>query len=190
MKAKFEEGDLRNLSDIELLQGYRQTRDGNYFQEVFRRYGEKIRSGCVRFFRGNGAMAEDAAQETFRKALEKIDSCATENLGGWLYMIAKHCCIDLHRKQWQSLNEDVSTRPESPDALIAQEKEVQIDELNQRINQLDEKQRISLKLYLQGYSYKEISQITQYKEKEVKSAIQASKENLKKGYLENEREKA
>ena len=183
--------DLRNLSDAELLHAYSQCRDGNYFQEVFRRYSGKIRSGCVQFFKGDSAMGEDAAQETFRKALEKIDSCASENVGGWLYMIAKHCCIDLHRKQWPSLpNSEVSNPARSWNVggitLVEQEKEIHMEELRQRINQLNEKQRISLKLYLEGYSYKEISKITPYNEKEVKSAIQASKENLRKWYLERE----
>jgi RNA polymerase sigma factor (sigma-70 family) len=121
--------------------------------------------------------------------LEKIPHSVIENLGGWLYTIAKHSCIDLYRKRWVSLesvsgNQDTSLIVKDTH-LQDQEKEIQLQQIRQKINQLVEKQRICLKLYLEGYSYEEIFQITHYTKKEVKSAIQAGKENIKKSFLQN-----
>ncbi len=180
---------LQDLKDSELLDAFKRTADSRYFQEIFHRYHEKIRNGCLKFFRGNDALAEDATQDAFVKALEKIQQCAIDNIGGWLYTVARHSCIDIYRRQMVSLD----SSPSNPDmmpktngtALQAQEKESQLLKLRQLLNELDEKQRICLKLYLEGYSYKEISNLTQFSEKAVKSAIQAGKENIKKGFLLN-----
>ncbi|MCI0604305.1 RNA polymerase sigma factor [bacterium] len=175
---------LQNLKDSELLDAFKRTAESIYFQEIYRRYREKIRNGCLKFFRGNDALAEDATQDAFVKALEKIRQCAIDSIGGWLYTVAKHSCIDIYRRQMISLNSSSSNLDRIPkingSELRAQEKESKLLKLRQLLNELDEKQRICLKLYLEGYSYKEISKLTQLNEKAVKSAIQTGKENIKK----------
>ena len=175
-----EESIFRDLTDSELLVGYKNTGDNNYFQELFHRYQGKIRGACLKFFRGNYALAEDAAQNTFAKALEKARDSTVSNCGGWLFTIAKHCCIDIHRKSSGKVRFVSSNEENTEEAIISgdQEKKIEIQQLIEKINKLSDKQRISMKLYLEGYSYQEIAELTQYSEKEVKSAIQTGKENL------------
>jgi RNA polymerase sigma factor (sigma-70 family) len=178
-----EEKVFRDLTDAELLVGYKNTGDNNYFQELFHRYQGKIRGACLKFFRGNQAIAEDATQNTFAKALEKARDSTISSVAGWLFTIAKNCCIDIHRKNYSDMYSRSSSEDSNLEVAITdevQEKNVEVQELLRKINELSDKQRISLKLYLNGYSYQEIAQITQYTEKEVKSAIQTGKENLRK----------
>jgi RNA polymerase sigma factor (sigma-70 family) len=180
VEGSLEENALSHLNDAELLVGYKNTGDNTYFQELFQRYRQKIYGACLKFFRGNHALAEDAAQNTFAKALEKAREVTVSNFAGWLFTMAKHCCIDIHRKRCGEMR-FVSSDEDNTEEGIAnadQEKKIEIQELIQKINQLGDKQRICVKLYLQGYSYQEIAEVTRYSEKEVKSAIQTGKENL------------
>ncbi|HSE42129.1 MAG TPA: RNA polymerase sigma factor [Acidobacteriota bacterium] len=184
-----DENVLRDLDDAELLVGYKNTGDNKYFQELFQRYQRKIHGACLKFFRGNRALAEDASQNTFAKALEKAKETTVSSVAGWLFTMAKNCCIDIYRKQSTQVsssedpnNEQGGVTPET------QDKNIEILELIQQINQLSDKQRISIKLYLEGHSYQEIAKVTLYSEKEVKSAIQTGKENLRKFFRGKERE--
>ncbi len=183
-----EERELKELKDSELLEGYRSTGDNRYFQEVFGRYKAKIQSACLKFFRRNRSLAEDAMQDTFLKALQGAGQEGVHNAGGWLLRVAMNSCIDIHRKERAAIMETHSET--DPDLMAAasiqetQQEEARVQELIQRINELGHKQRVCLKLYVEGYSYREIARMTRYNEKEIKSAIQTGKGNLKKSFKE------
>ncbi|MCI0617112.1 RNA polymerase sigma factor [bacterium] len=183
-----EKKELKELKDSELLEGYRSTGDNYYVQEVFGRHKGKIQSVCLKFFRRNRSLAEDAMQDTFLKALRGAGQEDIQNAGSWLIRVAMNSCIDIHRKERAAILESHS---ETDSVLIAavtnratQQKKTRVQELLQKINELGQKQRVCLKLYLEGYSYQEIARITQYSEKEIKSAIQTGKGNLKKSFSE------
>jgi RNA polymerase sigma factor (sigma-70 family) len=141
----------------------------------------------MKFFHGNQSLAEDAAQDTFLKALQAASQDTIHNVGGWLLKVAKNSCIDIHRKERIVIIESHSEMDPifvERGSNAIQEMETRIRELIQRINELGQKQKVCLKLYLEGYSYQEIARITHYSEKEIKSAIQTGKENLKKSFNE------
>lgn len=179
-----EKNELHRLKDAELLEGFRATGDNRYFKEIYGRYKRKIQSACLRFFRRNRSLAEDATQDTFLKALQGASQDNIHNVGSWLFRVAMNSCIDIHRKERAAI---FKSHSETDPALIAavvtnqeaQRTETRIQELIQWINELGQKQRACLKLYLEGYSYQEIARITHYSEKEIKSAIQTGKENLR-----------
>ncbi len=181
-----DENALQRLKDTELLEGYKSTGDNRYFQEIFGRYRRKIQIACLKFFRGNWSLAEDAAQDTFLKALQGAGQDTIHNVGGWLFRVARNSCIDIHRKERAAIFESRSETDPALGVAGANQETPQTDtrirELTQRINELGQKQRISLKLYLEGYTYQEIARLTHYSEKEVKSAIQTGKENLRKSF--------
>ena len=174
------------MNDSELLEGYRSTGNNHYFQEVFVRHKGKLQSVCLKFFRRNRSLAEDAMQDTFLKALRAAGNEDIHNAGSWLVRVAMNSCIDIHRKEHAAILESHSEMDSvfigSTSNKETEQKEIQAQELLQKINELGEKQRVCLKLYLEGYSYQEIAKITQYSEKEIKSAIQTGKGNLKKSF--------
>jgi len=173
-------------SDDELLAEFRRTGDGEHFGELFRRHRPRLYQRCLWFFNGDRALAEETAQDTFVRALEKAPHVAVENIQAWLYEVAKNLAIDKLRQLKVSAT---GRAPEVPPTglrvggttLEAQEKTAYLQELRDLINGLGEKQRVCLKLaYVDGCRYEEIGRLTGYSEKEVKSALQAGRENLKK----------
>jgi RNA polymerase sigma-70 factor (ECF subfamily) len=88
-----------------------------------------------------------------------------------------------------SLIEDDFFADESDDRLNEKlEKDALIDQLTMVLEELKQEQRLCIQLfYIQKKSYEEITQITQYNLKEVKSHLQNGRRNLK-ILLENRKE--
>ena len=55
------------ISDEEVARRFQETRDPQWFGELFTRYRKKVYFAC-RVFHSDGAAAEDATQETFLRA--------------------------------------------------------------------------------------------------------------------------
>ena len=59
------------------------------FNELYRRYGERILNFLYRFLYGDEETAQDLLQDTFVKVIDKADSFdATKRFSTWLYTIA------------------------------------------------------------------------------------------------------
>lgn len=89
--------------------------DENAFTPLVESYQAAIYNLCYRML-GDGAEAEDAAQETFLRAyaqLRRYDR--TRSFKTWLFSIASHHCIDRLRKRrltWLSIeDEDLAPHP-------------------------------------------------------------------------------
>src|SRR5271154_4735556 len=86
------------VSDEEVVRRFRETGDNAWFAEIFARHGRKVYFAC-RGFSWDAAAAEDATQETFLRAYEKLNQFSGGDLCGWLMRIAKNICIDHWRKR-------------------------------------------------------------------------------------------
>ena len=86
-----------SLSDEEVLRRFRETKDSACFGELFARHRHKVYLAC-RAFSSDGAAAEDATQETFLRAYERLDQFHGGDFAGWLMRIARNICID----QWRN----------------------------------------------------------------------------------------
>lgn len=73
--------------------------DASAFEELVRLYQADV----WRFLRhqvGDGALAEDLAQETFLRAYRHLSGFAFRSkFSTWLFQIARHAAIDAHRKE-------------------------------------------------------------------------------------------
>jgi RNA polymerase sigma-70 factor, ECF subfamily len=138
--------------------------------------------------------AADAVQDSFMKALRALPSFHGDSLKAWLLRIVINTCYDLLRRERrlplealtdESAYED-DAQPthqpvdpqESPQAFAERsELHTQI-ELGLRI--LPSEQRVVLMLYdMQGYSYEEISEITQMPLGTVKSRLNRARLKLR-----------
>src|SRR6266540_7302187 len=99
------------LCDSDLVAAIREG-DDSAFEEVYRRYSERIRAYVYGMVREHGR-AEDVMQEVFLSALRRLRATdASIALRPWLYEIAKNASIDVFRRT--SRAEEVSI---SSDAL-------------------------------------------------------------------------
>ncbi|NQV33106.1 MAG: sigma-70 family RNA polymerase sigma factor [Phycisphaeraceae bacterium] len=108
-------------------------------------------------------LAEDAAQDAFVKAYEKLGTLQNpDRFGAWLMQIARNLALDsLRQKKRQaeqvSLSENIDVPDPSSNKLLTHE---HTDLLNCVLKLPDhERQTIALK-YFEGYSAKEVAHIT------------------------------
>ena len=96
--ATFDEADLSELTDEQLLITYRESGDRDYFSQLVHRYEQELYSYLRRYL-GNSEAAEDAFQTTFLQVHLKCSQFrADRKVRPWLYTIATNQAIDLQRR--------------------------------------------------------------------------------------------
>ncbi len=145
-----------------------------------------------------GITADDVIQEVSIRIIKILESDREiENLSSYIYRTAANVIVDLARKHKRHLNDvtlpgqheeddiyhaDLISPESEPDQLVV-DQEIQVKIL-ETIETLPESRRIAVKLRLQGYSVKEMSELTGwpfYKAENLsKRAMAALKEKLKK----------
>ncbi len=89
--------DNGKRSDLELLTAFCGG-DERAFAELYVRRKSEIYTFCMRMLDGDPDAASDAFQETFIKVYEKANTFREgTNVLGWLYMIARNTCLNVHR---------------------------------------------------------------------------------------------
>lgn len=126
----------------------------------------------------NREKAEDIVQETFMKMWSKVRAIDYKKGKSYLFTTAYHTMIDLIRKDKKivDMEEEASMRILSEYNQYSDLNEV----LNEAVSHLPEIQRsvIMLRDY-EGYSYKEIGEITSLNESQVKVYIYRARKFLK-----------
>lgn len=168
---------MTEFSDENLL-GAHQRGDTTAFEEIVRRYGDRL-LGYLRRMSRDHQQAEDYFQETFRRVHEKAGTFeGRSSFKSWLYRIASNVALDGIRKvnrepQMTSLTtnrEDDSQAPlevsravvslERDDPYEAAVRTEQVGQVQRAIEELPERQRATLVLaYYQGLSYREVSEV-------------------------------
>lgn len=128
--------------------------------------------------------SEDIMQDTFTKMWEKHESVNYAKAKSYLYTTAYHTMLDIIKKEKRlSIEEEIETTSHTYNQYS------DISEiLNEAIKRLPASQRASLMLRdYEGYSYKEIEEITGLKESQVKVYIYRARKSLKEyiGSIEN-----
>lgn len=177
--------NLSVLTDPELIARYKFTLDKNYVGELFKRYSHLVLGLCINYFK-NKDEAKDALIQIFEKLFEELRKREVENFPGWLTFVSRNHCISVLRKRKTEFERktDYSYSEEkfveSYEGLRHDEKEIQLQQLEEAVKQLDYEQRICIELfYLKERSYNEISAATGFSLKEVKSYLQNGKRNLR-----------
>lgn len=128
---------------------------------LYKQYCDGMFCVAMRFLK-NADDAEDVLQEAFIKAFQKIHQFKGEvTFGAWLKKIVVNRSIDfLKSKNQRTVELDESYMHVTDDETWAVNEEVDITEVMKRIEELPEKYRFVVQLYLvEGYDHSEISQI-------------------------------
>jgi RNA polymerase sigma-70 factor (ECF subfamily) len=88
---------MTELSDPELLIRYR-TGEPGALEALFERHESPLYCFLLGILK-NPHQAEDALQETFVRALERLDGVDPEHLRGWLFTVAYHQAMLLRRRE-------------------------------------------------------------------------------------------
>jgi RNA polymerase sigma-70 factor (ECF subfamily) len=89
-----------------------QAGDVAAYEELFRRHHTSVKRVCARRL-GNQVEADEVAQATFVRALERIDQCLGERrFGAWVQVIAQRLCLDMIRARTRTIPDDDPLRDE------------------------------------------------------------------------------
>ena len=135
--------------------------DAKAQMELYNLYCKAMFLVAKRYMKDDMA-AEDVMQDAFIKAFKKIETYKGEvSFGAWLKRIVINQSIDeLKKKRLElvSINQEVHHVPDEEDWQV--EDGTTMQQIVNCINQLKEKYRVVLSLYLlEGYDHQEISQV-------------------------------
>ena len=181
---------LSDMSDDELIKCYKQTKDVDCIGELYKRYTGFTFSICIKYL-DDKEKSRDAVLEIFEELLEKLLIHDVSNFKSWLYSVTKNYCLLAFRnsKQHVSFIEDFLLHQNISDDnnYDIETQENNYKKLEKALSQLKEEQKKCVELfYIKNKSYIEITEITGYTIKDVKSYIQNGKRNLKNFMLNND----
>lgn len=173
---------VRKLSDEDIISLYKEKQWTSCIDELYQRYSHMVFGVCMKYVK-QIENAEDLTLSLFASLSEKLLHHQVQHFKSWLYVSARNSSLMFIRsnKKDVSLIEDDFFADESDDRLNEKlEKDALIDQLTMVLEELKQEQRLCIQLfYIQKKSYEEITQITQYNLKEVKSHLQNGRRNLK-----------
>lgn len=136
----------------------------------------------ARRFLSDQLEAEDAMQEAFIKAFEKLHQFTGEvSFGAWLKRIVINKCLDrlkARKMEMIALNEQILSSVEEDDNWEVADG-IGVEEVKKRMQQLPEKYRYPLMLYLiEGYDHEEISEILDITQVASRTLVHRGKKKL------------
>lgn len=171
---------MRELSDIEIISRFGSNRNAA-LEELYNRYATLVYGVCLKYL-GSRDDSLDAVTDIFTFIGDKILSYEIINFKSWLYSVAKNHCLMKIRKDKRDQNalSDYLEDPESA-YLDVSDQDLTTELVEMAITQLSPEQKICVELfYYDKKSYSEITDITGFDYKSVKSYLQNGKIKLKK----------
>ena len=167
------------MNEKELIQRCKNN-EYNAQMKVYHMYKHQMYNSSVRILRSRED-SEDIVQESFIKAFEKIHQVKDDvKLGAWLRRIVVNASLDAVRKRkYQFEWNDLTIVEERVQEEVEDYDEISIETIREGINQLKEKYRVILILYLiEDYTHKEISDMLSLNESTVRNQYRRGKQQL------------
>ena len=86
----------------------RAATDVDAFAELYRRYAGPVRRYCAFRIRDRSSI-EDVTSQVFVQALEGLRTSAVSNVRSWIFTIAHHKIVDMHRRYRETVDIDETT---------------------------------------------------------------------------------
>lgn len=171
------------IPDEVLLKKYKQTHDLAVLGTLYQRYMDLVYGVCLKYYM-DGEQAKDSVMQIFEELIDKLKKHEVDNFKSWLYQVAKNHCLMYLRTP-----KNLKTVEFNPAHMQNQEhvhlngvfeKEENFIKLEYCLTTLSPDQKEAIKLfYLDGKCYNDIVTITGQDWKQVRSAIQNGRRNLK-----------
>lgn len=180
--------DQSALTDEELIAAYRLKNDKQAVGILFNRYAHLVFGVCMKYLK-DADESKDAVLQIFEKLHTDLRKHEVQKFSYWLHRVAQNFCLMQLRSNQAAKNradrfvQDEKAMAEDLDhdhLKKANEREYELQLLEEAVSTLNEEQRICIELfYLKEKCYNEISELTGFDFKQVKSYIQNGKRNLK-----------
>lgn len=180
--------DQSTLTDEELIAAYRLKNDKQAVGILFNRYAHLVFGVCMKYLK-DADESKDAVLQIFEKLHTDLRKHEVQKFSYWLHRVAQNFCLMQLRSNQAAKNradrfvQDEKAMAEDLDhdhLKKANEREYELQLLEEAVSTLNEEQRICIELfYLKEKCYNEISELTGFDFKQVKSYIQNGKRNLK-----------
>lgn len=168
----------KQFDDASLVEAFKKEASNRILSEIYTRYGHLVMGVCLKYMK-NKQDAEDITMHVFETLPNKLMRSEIQYFKSWLYRVTCNECLMILRKKGIPTSDNLEFAVEKEDEVEI-EKEQQIQLLEKAMESLNDEQRITVQLfYIEGKSYVEITEITGFDLKKVKSAIQNGKRNLK-----------
>jgi RNA polymerase sigma factor (sigma-70 family) len=171
------------MDDLELLKNYKNSGEAEWAGILYSRYTSLVYGVCLKYLK-NREEAKDAVMQLFEKLLATLKNHEITNFKGWLYVTARNFCLMQLRSNKGKYKEELSPllMEKAYEAHLqdGDELEANLGKLEKCIEELVNEQKTCVQLFfLQQKCYQEITALTGFELKKVKSYIQNGKRNLK-----------
>jgi RNA polymerase sigma-70 factor (ECF subfamily) len=156
------------------------TGDTKAFEEVYRRFGERMKSVAWSHL-GNASDAEDAVQETFLKIHRAATTFTGEaSFSTWAYRILVNTCYDALRRRKRRVEEtNLDDTPETAERTAPNVDDTKRIALRRMLDELPEQRRAVFTLFeIEGLSHAEIAAILGISEGNSKWILFATRKEL------------
>lgn len=151
-------------------------------REIYDRQADRVYRTAMIYMK-NRQDAEDVVQYVFLTLIEKdITFDSREHENAWMIVAARNRCKDILKSYWKhgvDLKEDTSGLSEDPDN-DAEERSGREAALELLMSLPENQREIIFLHYYEGYTVKEVADMTDQKESGVRSAITSAKNTLRK----------
>lgn len=177
---------MQNFTDEELVSHYLETRQNDYFEQIYTRYCNKVHRKCLSFTKDT-MQAEDLTQDIFVRLIAKLDGYKRQaKFSTWLYSVTHNYCADqiklpYHRKEvasdgnWEGLMSPVD------DSAEREETEARSVQIAMSKLSMDE-QGILRQKYQNELTIKELANYYSVSESAVKMRLKRSRDRLRYHY--------
>lgn len=177
----------QNKSDAELIDDFKSGGDASGLGILFERYVHLVYGVCMKYLK-NTEESRDATMQIFEKIRFDLQKHKVEKFSFWLHTVSKnYCLMQLRSKDAMKsfddtllVTDDGVVEENISDFLGEHNADHLLEILPKALEYLSTEQRACIELfYLKEKCYEEVSSLTGYDMKKVKSYIQNGKRNLK-----------
>ena len=163
--------------------------DAKVFEEIYRRFGERMKSVAWSHLR-NVSDAEDAVQETFLKIHRSAKTFTGEaSFSTWAFRILVNTCFDVLRRRKRRVDEtNLDDTVETAERTAPSVDDTKRIALRRMLDELPEQRRAVFTLFeIEGLSHAEIGEILGISEGNSKWILFATKKELQQKWTKRER---
>ncbi|MEO8589753.1 MAG: sigma-70 family RNA polymerase sigma factor [Flavobacteriales bacterium] len=171
---------LKEASDEELVGALRGGHQAS-LGDLWDRYAHLLFGVCMKYLKDT-ERSKDMVVELFATLPDLLRKHEVERFRPWLHTVMRNRCLMALRsaKNGQHVPDDLLHDVEQDDAAEARSHESTLQELERAVEQLNEGQRICIRLfYLERQSYQQVAEHTGQPLDQVRSHLQNGRRNLR-----------